>query len=360
MTDAKLARRSLLGAAGLLAAAPLAAPALAKGLAEWKMVTSWPKNLPGPGVSAERLAASIGKLSDGRLTVKVYAAGELVPALEAFDAVAGGTAEMAHTAAIYWQGKMPAAPFYTTAPFGLTPLEHMIWVEQGGGQALWEKLYRPFGVQPYMGGNTGFSMAGWYRREIASLDDVKGLKIRIVGLGGEVFRRLGATPVSLPTGEVLPALQAGVVDAAEVLAPWSDAAFGYHKVTKLYYGPGFNKPNGTGEAIVSLKALEALPADLREIVAAACRLEHATALTLAEWNNAQSLEVLKGTHGVQVKAMPADVLAAASRIADDLMSEIAAKDALSKEVVDSYRAARARTGGWLRITQGVFLAARDG
>jgi TRAP-type mannitol/chloroaromatic compound transport system substrate-binding protein len=355
-----LSRRSALGAAGLLAAAPLATPALAKGLAEWKMVTSWPKNLPGPGLSAERLAASIGRLSDGRLTVKVFAAGELVPALEAFDAVAGGTAEMAHTAAIYWQGKMPAAPLYTTAPFGLTPLEHMIWVEQAGGQALWDRLYRPFGVRPFMGGNTGFSMAGWYRREVASLDDVKGLKIRIVGLGGEVFRRMGATPVSLPTGEVLPALQAGVVDAAEVLAPYSDAAFGFHKVTKLYYGPGFNKPNGTGEAIVSTTAFESLPADLREIVAGACRLEHANALTLAEWNNAASLEMLKTTHGVQVKAMPADVLAAAAGIAEDLLGEIAGKDALSKEVVDSYRAARTRTGSWMRVTQSAFLGARQG
>lgn len=355
-----LTRRRTLGLAGAFVATPLAAPALAKGLVEWKMVTAWPKNLPGPGLSAERLAASIGRLSDGRLTVKVFAAGELVPALETFDAVSGGTAEMAHTAAIYWQGKMPAAPLFTTAPFGLTPLEHMIWVENAGGQALWEKLYRPFGVQPWMGGNTGFSMAGWYRREVKGLDDVKGLKIRIVGLGGEVFRRLGATPVAMPTGEVLPALQSGVVDAAEVLAPYSDAAFGYHKVTKLYYGPGFNKPNGTGEAIVAIKALEALAPDLREIVAAACRLEHANALTLAEWNNAQSLEALKTTHGVQVKAMPEDVLRAAAGHAEAIVGEIAARDALSREVVDSWRAARARTGSWLRITQGSFLEARQG
>lgn len=351
-----LTRRHALGLAGAVA---LATPALAKGLAEWKMVTSWPKNLPGPGLSAERLAASIGKLSEGRLTVKVFAAGELVPALETFDAVAGGTAEMAHTAAIYWQGKMPAAPLFTTAPFGPTPLEHMIWIEQAGGQALWEKLYRPFGVQPWMGGNTGFSMAGWFRRPINTLDDLKGLKIRVVGLGGEIYRRLGATPVSLPTGEVLPALQAGVVDAAEVLAPWSDLAFGYHKVTKLYYGPGFNKPNGTGEAIVSIKALEALPADLREIVAAACRLEHVHALTLAEWNNAQSLDVLKAKHGVEVRPMPGVVLAAAAREAEAIIDEIAARDALSREVVENWRAARARTGSWLAATQTPFTTARD-
>lgn len=359
MTDT-VSRRRTLGLGLGLAAAPLATPALAKGLVEWKMVTSWPKNLPGPGLSAERLAQSIGRLTDNRLTVKVFAAGELVPALEAFDAVAGGTAEMAHTAAIYWQGKMPAAPLFTTAPFGLTPLEHMIWIDQAGGQSLWEKLYEPFGVRPFMAGNTGFSMAGWYRREVNDLDDLKGLKIRIVGLGGEIFRRLGATPVSLPTGEVMPALQAGVVDAAEVLAPYSDAAFGYQKVTKLYYGPGFNKPNGTGEAIVATKALEALPADLRQIVGAACRMEHSNALTLAEWNNASALETLTSAQGVQVKAMPASVLSAAAKHAEDILSEIAAKDGLSKDIVDSYRATRARTGGWLAVTQRTFLPARDG
>jgi TRAP-type mannitol/chloroaromatic compound transport system substrate-binding protein len=351
-------RRAALAATAAAAAAPLATPTLAAGRAEWKMVTSWPKNLPGPGLSAERLAQSIGRLSDGRLTVKVFAAGELVPALETFDAVAGGTAEMAHTAALYWQGKIPAAPFFTTAPFGLTPLEHIVWIENGGGQALWDQLYRPFGLQPYMAGNTGFSMAGWYRREVRSLDDMAGLKIRIVGLGGEVLRRLGATPVSLPTGEVYSALQSGVVDAAEVLAPYSDAAVGFQKITKLYYGPGFNKPNGTGEAIVSLKALEALPPDLKAIVAEACRLEHGRALAQAEWNNAASLEALVRTSGVTVKPLPADVLAAAARIAEELYGEIAARDATSAEVIASYRATRARMGEWMRISQSAFLEAR--
>ena len=354
-----ISRRGLVAAGLAAATTPLARPAIAQGRVEWKMVTSWPKNLPGPGLSAERLAQTIGRLSDGRLTVKVFAAGELVPALECFDAVAGGTAEMAHTASLYWAGKMPAAPLFTTAPFGLTPLEHLAWIDQAGGQGLWDRLYAPFGVKPFMAGNTGFSMAGWYRREVKSLDDIRGLKIRIVGLGGEVFRRLGATPVALPAGEVLPALQAGVVDAAELLAPWSDMAVGLHRVTKLYYGPGFNKPNGTGEALVSIKAYEALPADLKAIVAAACHDEHTTALSIAEWNNAISLATLKDTHGVTVKAMPEAVLGAAAQVAEALFAEIADRDALAREIVDSYRTARARTGQWMRITQGTFLAARD-
>ena len=351
-------RRAALGVGLAAAASSLARPALAKGLVEWRMVTSWPKNLPGPGVSAERLAQTIGRLSDGRLTVKVFAAGELVPALETFDAVAGGSAEMAHTAAIYWAGKMPAAPLFTSLPFGLTPLEHLAWVEQGGGQALWDELYAAHGVKPFMAGNTGVSMAGWFRREIAGLDDVKGLKIRIVGIGAEVWRRMGATPVALPPGEVFSAFQSGVVDAAELLAPASDLAVGLHRVTKLYYGPGFDKPNGTGEAIVSMKALEALPEDLRAIVATAAREEHAAALAQAEWANATALDTLIGAHGVEVRAMPTSVLTAARGIAEDLLSELAAKDGLSGRVVASYRQARTRLDRWAGANLARFHVAR--
>ena len=355
-TTRRAALAAVIGATG----AGLARPALAKGLVEWKMVTSWPKNLPGPGVSAERLAQSIGRLSDGRLTIKVFSAGELVPALEAFDAVGGGTAEMAHTAALYWAGKMPAAPFYTTVPFGLTPLEHLSWVDHGGGQALWDELYQPHGVKAFMAGNTGFSMAGWFRRPLAGLEDLKGLKIRIVGLGGEVLRRLGATPVALPPGEVYSAFQSGVVDAAELLAPFSDLAVGLHRITKTYYGPGFNKPNGAGEAVVSIRALEALPADLQAIVATACREEHAIALGLAEAANASALATLTTMHGVEVKTVPRPILEAAARIAEDLAGEIAARDGLSGRIVESWRGARARANAWARTTTSPYLAVREG
>ncbi|MCB1509045.1 MAG: ABC transporter substrate-binding protein, partial [Hyphomicrobiaceae bacterium] len=198
-----LSRRKLLGgAAGAVLAAPLASslatPALAQRLIRWRMVTSWPKNLPGPGVSAERIAADIAALSGERLTLEIYAAGELVGGLEVFDAVSSGTVEMAHTASLFWPGKVPAAPFFTAVPFGLTPLEHAAWLQQGGGQALWDRLYAPFGIRPFAAGNTGFQMGGWYKTPIESLDDIVGLKIRMPGFGGEILRRLGAAPVSLP------------------------------------------------------------------------------------------------------------------------------------------------------------------
>ena len=263
----KITRRGLArgGAAGLVGA--LATPALAQSdKRKWRMITSWPKRLPGPGMSAERIAERIGALSGGRLEVTVSAAGEVVPAFEVLDAVGSGVAEMGHTAAFYWQGKEPAAAFFTTVPFGLIPNEHVSWIDAGGGQALWDELYAPFGVKPFMGGNTGVCMGGWFRRELKSRDDVHGLKIRSLGLGGEVYRRLGAIPQTTSPGEILVALQSGVIDGAEFVGPGSDIALGLYRFAPFYYGPGFNKPNGTGECIVSLKAWETLDDEMKAIV----------------------------------------------------------------------------------------------
>ena len=241
-----ITRRNLVAGAAL--AAGIAAPNVARAQTKrWRMVTSWPKRLPGPGMSAERVAERIKLLSGGRLEITVAAAGEIVPAFEVLDAVGGGVAEMGHTASFFWQGKEPAAVFYTTVPFGLTPNEHVAWVEAGGGQALWDELYAPFGVKPFMAGNTGVCMGGWFRREIKSRDDIRGVKIRSLGLGGEVYRRLGCVPQTTPPAEILLSLQSGVLDAAEFVGPGSDIALGLYRVAPMYYAPGFNKPNGTGE-----------------------------------------------------------------------------------------------------------------
>ncbi|WP_018698718.1 TRAP transporter substrate-binding protein [Amorphus coralli] len=360
MTDpaSKLTRRAIIGAAAAAGATgALARPAIAQGTQTLRMVTSWPKNLPGPGVSAERVAAAIGQLSGGRLQVKVFAAGELVPALETFDAVQNGTADMAHTAAIYWTGKMPSAPLFTTAPFGLTPREHMTWIDAAGGQALWDELYADFGVKPFMAGNTEFNMAGWYNRPLETKEDLVGLKVRIVGLGADILRELGATPVGMPTSEVFGALQSGVVDGAELLGPYSDTSLGMPKVAKFYYGPGFNKPNGTGEAIINRGVYDALPVDLQAAVAAACAQEHARALSEAGWRNAESLKALR-EGGTEVRLVPADILAAAEPIANGLYDTIAARDPLSAKIVESYRQARATMGDWGTYSIQSFLRAR--
>ncbi|NLH83251.1 MAG: TRAP transporter substrate-binding protein, partial [Phyllobacteriaceae bacterium] len=241
-TEHAVGRREFFGlGAATLAAGSLAAPAIvrAEEKLNWKMVTSWPKNSPGVGVNAQRLADSITAMSNGRLTVQLYAAGELVPAFECFDAVSSGAAEMAHGSPYFWQGKEKAFHFFTGIPFGLFANEHMGWIWFGGGQALWEKAYAPFGVQPFYCGSSGPQAGGWFRKEIKTVDDFKGLKMRIAGLGGEVLRRLGVNVVLLPPGEIFQAMQSGTIDAAEWVGPWNDLAFGLFRVAKNYYMPSF-------------------------------------------------------------------------------------------------------------------------
>jgi TRAP-type mannitol/chloroaromatic compound transport system substrate-binding protein len=354
-----LDRRSALSAlAGGAVAPALAAPALAQERIEWRMVTSWPKNLPGPGTSAQMLADLIARLSDGRLTVTLYAAGELVPALEAFDAVASGTAQMAHTAPLFWSGKFPAAAFFTAAPFGLTPLEHMTWIMNGGGQELWDELYAPSGVKPFMAGNTGFQMGGWFRREIASVEDLRGLKMRIPGLGGLALEQLGAVPVTVAPGEIFTALESGVIDATEFLGPYSDMAMGFFRAAPFYYYPGWHEPNGTGEALVSAKALAGLPRDLQAVVEAACAVTNAAGLTESEWQNATALEKLVSQENVQVLPFPAEVIDALRQANDSAMAELAAQGGITVRIVTSYRGAASHLNRWSDVSVRAFLASR--
>ena len=358
---ADITRRKLAqaGAAGVVGA--LASPSLALAQSKrWRMVTSWPRRLPGPGMSAERVAERIKVLSGGRLDIIVHAAGEVVPAFEVLDAVGGGVAEMGHTASFYWQGKMPAAAFFTTVPFGLTPGEHVAWVEAGGGHALWDELYAPFGVKPFMGGNTGVCMGGWFRNEIKSKADLGGTKIRSLGLGGEVYRRLGATPQTTPPAEILISLQSGVIDAVEFVGPGTDIALGLYRVAPFYYYPGFNKPNGTGECIVSLAAWNALDAELKAVVAHACAVEANYALAEMEKLNTEALVALTGQHRVQLRAFPRDVIAAARPIGTEVLADLGGRSAVAKKVHDSYIAFREKAGAWSKISLKAVLEAREG
>ncbi len=353
-------RRKLLQGAPV-AAASLAMPAVARAAAvKWRMVTSWPRRLPGPGMSAERVAERIRTLSGGRIDISVNAAGEVVPAFEVLEAVGNGVAEIGHTAAFYWQGKMPAAAFFTTVPFGLTPGEHVAWIEAGGGQALWDELYAPFGVKPFMGGNTGVCMGGWFRREMQSLADLRGLKVRSLGLGGEVYRRLGATPQTTPPAEILIGLQSGVIDGAEFVGPGSDIALGLYRVAPFYYYPGFNKPNGTGECIVSLQAWNTLDGELKAIVAHACAAEANFALAEMERLNAEALSALTTQYGVNLRAFPKDMVAAARKHVADIVGELATRNDATRKVHESYVAFRDRTANWSRISLEAVLAARVG
>ena len=356
----KTTRRSAIAAFGATAiGATLAAPAIrAQERIEWRMITSWPKNLPGPGVTAQRLADRIGALSGGRLTIRLYAAGELVPALEVLNSVASGVAEIGHTAPLFWAGRMPAAPLFTAGPFGLTPLEHITWIDHGGGQALWDELYAPLGVKPFMAGNTGFQMGGWFRKEINSLADISGLKMRMPGLGGLVLRKLGGTAVTVAPPEVFTSLQTGVIDATEFLGPFSDMAMGFHKAAKYYYTPGWHEPNGTGEAIIALDAWNALPADLKAIVETACRSENIFSLGEAEWQNGEALKRLQSEFGVEIRNFPADFLDAARSATAEVMAELAGHDELTGRIVESYRAAATHQAQWSEISLTSFLSAR--
>jgi TRAP-type mannitol/chloroaromatic compound transport system substrate-binding protein len=356
----EIGRRKFMGTGAGALLATIAAPSIATGQTRrWRMVTSWPKRLPGPGMSAERIAERVAALSGGRLQIAVFAAGEVVPALEVLDAVGTGVAEVGHTAAFYWQGKQPAAAFFTTVPFGLIPDEHVAWIEVGGGQQLWDELYAPFGVKPFMGGNTGVCMGGWFRREINSLANLRGLKIRTLGLGGEVYRRLGVTPLTTAPGEILTSLQSGLIDGAEFVGPGTDIALGLYRVAPFYYGPGFNKPNGTGECIVSLRAWNALDAELKAIVAHACAAEASFALAEMERLNMEALAALTSKHGVQLRTFPVPVIKAAREQAGDVLGEVASRNPTARRVHDSYLSFRQRAGAWSRISLQGVLEARE-
>jgi TRAP-type mannitol/chloroaromatic compound transport system substrate-binding protein len=344
MPGGNLTRRGALG----LGAAAVAAPATvrAQERLRWRMVTSWPKGQAGPGVSARRIAERINAMAGGRLQVDPFGAGEIVPALAVLDAVSNGTVEMGHTAALYWQGKIPAAGFFTTVPFGLGPVEHQAWIELRDGQALWDELYRPYGVRAYLAGNTGPSMGGWFKRRLTGPDDLKGMRIRITGLGAELFRRLGAVPLAIAAGDIIPALETGAVDAVEFLAPATDLDVGLPRHAPHYYAPGFNKPNGASECLIALRAWEQLGPDLRLIVREACRAEHGLGLADAHERNASALAQILGRYPVSLEAFPRPVMEAARKAAGELTADIAATSPLARRIVDSYAAALAELKGW--------------
>ena len=325
---------------------------------KWKMVTTWPKDFPGLGTGANRLAQTIGDMSGGQLEVKVYGAGELVPAMGVFDGVAGGTAEMGHASAYYWKGKHEATQFFSAVPFGLTAQEINGWLSYGGGQELWDELYAGFGLKAFPAGNTGVQMGGWFNREINTLGDFSGLVMRMPGLGGEVLRRLDATVQNLPGGEIFQALKTGAIDATEWVGPYNDLAFGFHQAAKYYYWPGWHEPGTTMEAMINRTAWEALPTDLQHIVRHACQSTNENMLAEFTTRNGVALKTLVEKHGVQLKRFSDDVLTEIGRVARDVVSEIAAKDPLSNGVYASFNAYRSQSVSYTRISEEAYTMAR--
>lgn len=303
----------------------------------WKMVTAWPKNFPGLGRGPETFSRYVESMSGGRLTVRVYGAGELVPGFEVFDAVSQGTAEMGHAGAYYWKGKIPAAPIFSAIPFGMNVTEMNAWLHYGGGMELWREIYQPFGVIPFAGGNSGVQMAGWFKKEITSLDDFKGLNMRIPGLGGEVFKAVGGVPVTLTGGEIFTSLQTGAIDATEWVGPYNDLAFGLHNAANYYYHSGWHEPGTVLEFIVNEEAYNALPADLQAIVDIATRAVNQDMHDEYTARNNNAMQQLINKHNVDVRPLPNDVLEALKQATTNVLAEKASEDADFARIYASYK-----------------------
>ncbi len=346
------------GAATAAATSTLSTPAIAQGVKELKLVTTWPKNFPGLGTGAERFAKRINDMSGGSLTVKVFAAGELVPPFESFDAVSNGTADMYHGAEYYWQGKSKAFNFFAAVPYGLTATEQSAWIHHGGGQQLWDELSAGFKVKPFMAANTGVQMGGWFNKEVNSLEDYKGLKIRMPGLGGEVLRKIGAAAVSLPGGEIFPALQSGAIDATEWVGPWNDLAFGFYKVTKYYYYPGFHEPGTTLSVGINLDVWNSLSTEHKAIIEAAATAEND--YTLAEFNarNNDSLNTLINQHNVVLKKFPDEVMYAIGEASGDVVGGVRSDSAITAKVLDSFLKFRKQSIAWSKLSDQAYWNAR--
>ena len=361
----QMRRRSFLKGAGVSTGAVIAsnvsrsAQAIANERIQWKMVTLWPKNFPGLGTGSQRIADAIREMSDGKLDIKVYGAGELVPAYEAFDAVREGTAECMHEAPYIWIAKHPAMAFFCGMPGGLTPQEHNAWIHFGGGQELWDELYSRFGLRGFLAGNSGTNMGGWYNREIKTLEDFRGLRMRIPGLGAEVLTRLGSLTMNIPGGEILPALQTGLVDAAEWIAPYADLALGLHKAAKYYYGPSILEPGPANPLTVNEKSYMALSAELRAIVRQAAGHETARMKAEVDHGNAQALEVLVKRFNVELRRFPEDVSDGLFAVSKQVVAEVSEEDDLSRRIYNSWSEFREKASILAPYSTHGFMAGRN-
>jgi TRAP-type mannitol/chloroaromatic compound transport system substrate-binding protein len=357
-------RRSFIKRAGVLGvgatAGSLAAPAIAQGNITWRMVTTWPKNFPGLGVGAQRLADRITAASGGRLTVQVYSAGELVPPLQSLDAVIDGTAEMSHGAAYYWQNKSPALSFFTGVPYGMTSRELTAWVRYMGGQEIWDEIYDQFGVQGFLSGDTGTQAGGWFKNELTGVDSVKGLRFRTPGLGGRVWEKLGVTVTNMAAGEIFQALQSGTLDAAEFVGPYNDLALGFYQVAKNYYFPSFVEPGLATELVVDKKKYQALPDDLQALIKDICQAEYDQVASDFYANDPRALQTLINEHGVNVLQFPEEILEAGAVAAKEVMTSLReSDDPLVKKTAESFIESLNIVRNRSRDTDGAFVVARE-
>ncbi len=349
---------ALAGSAALSIAACAPKEAEKSTAIQWRMRTSWQKDMPGLFEAAERLAKRINHSCTGRLKVSVQAPDSSQEAFAVFDEVASGRCEMAHTSSQFWAGKSLATAFFSSLPFGMTASESTSWLLAGEGWALWRELYAKFGLAPFPVGNTGAQMAGWFKRELKSLRGVKGLKLRLTGLAAEVWRRIGGEVISLDGAALVNALETGSIDAAEWMGPWNDLSLGLHRAARNYYYPGWQEPSAALECIVNQRALDALPADLQTAIESACLASHAEETALMTARNQQALLTLVSVHKINVLRLPIDVITALSRASEAVRSDLAERDHFARRVFDSAMAFREQARQWQQVGDQAFVLAR--
>lgn len=347
-------------AAGAVAASALAAPNIAKAQQKfsWKLTTAFPPGQPfysvGPG-SLSDLCDRIRVMSDGRLDIQIFNGGELVPAFEGFPSASQGVVECNAWVSYFGAGRVPAAQFFGAVPFGMSFQGQNAWFYVGGGIDLWHEVYEPYNLVAFPAGNTGVQMTGWFRKEIKSVDDLKGLKMRIPGLAGKAYAKVGVDVKLLPGGEIFPALERGVIDAAEWVGPAQDKILGLNKAAKYYYTTGWHEPCTVTEFAINKTAWNSLPKDLQEIVKNACAYSNIVAHSWAEANNAQAFEEFVAA-GTIPGVLPDDVIATLRTATGEVMDELAGKDAMFKKVMDSYMSFKATHDKWAGMSEGVWHA----
>lgn len=322
----------------------------------WNMVTTWPPHFPVMGEGADLMAKWIDEMSEGRLKIQVYGGGELVPALQTFDAVSQEIAEMGHGVAYYWAGKVPAAQFFAAVPFGMNAQHMNSWLYSGGGLQLWEELYLPFNLVPMPAGNTGMQMGGWFNKEINTADDLKGLKMRIPGFGAKVIAKAGGSSILTAGGEIYTNLERGVIDATEWVGPYHDYLMGFHRIAKYYYYPGWHEPGPVLELTVNKSKWDSLPKDLQMIIRVAADRANVWMLSEFEAKNNTYLKKLIEEENVQVRKFPDEVLHALKGYTEEVIEEMTANDPQSKKVYESFNRFRKDVVGWAEVSEKVYYS----
>ena len=344
---------------GAAAATTIAAPAIAQNRVEIAMVTTWPRDFPGLGTGAQRFAKRLSDMTDGRIQVDYFAGGERVKAFDSFDEVASGNAQMYHAADYYWKGKHPGWAYFTAVPFGFVYSEINAWVDWGGGQELWDELAAEFGLKCIPCGNTGVQMGGWFRKEINSPNDLKGLKMRIPGLGGDVMAKLGASPVSLPGSQIYENLVSGAIDATEWVGPWNDTYMKFYEAAKYYYYPGMHEPASMLSLGINKKFWDGLTKSDQLIIQAASHMEND--IMMAEYNakNGDSLDKLLTEQGVQLRVFNDDVYDSFGEASDEVFEEVREHSDLANRIHESFLQARKNVGRWMNISDQEYLRQRN-